>query len=90
MAREPGGVLAELVRLGHIDQNAGRVFPELPARRSPGRALTVRRRFPRHRLFDIVDKFDATRTVPHKEPVCRQSISDSWLGNLRECLAHLV
>src|SRR5262249_5927639 len=21
--------------------------------------------------------------------VCRQSISDSWLGNLRECLAHL-
>jgi len=23
-------------------------------------------------------------------PVCRQSISDSWLGNLRECLAHLV
>jgi hypothetical protein len=23
-------------------------------------------------------------------PVCRQSISDSRLGNLRECLAHLV
>jgi hypothetical protein len=23
-------------------------------------------------------------------PVCRQSISDSWLGNLREYLAHLV
>jgi hypothetical protein len=22
--------------------------------------------------------------------VCRQSMSDSWLGNLRECLAHLV
>ena len=22
--------------------------------------------------------------------VCRQSILDSWLGNLRECLAHLV
>ena len=22
--------------------------------------------------------------------VCRQSISDNWLGNLRECLAHLV
>jgi len=22
--------------------------------------------------------------------VCRQSISDSWLGNSRECLAHLV
>jgi hypothetical protein len=22
--------------------------------------------------------------------VCRQSISDSWLGNLREYLAHLV
>jgi hypothetical protein len=25
-----------------------------------------------------------------KLPVCRQSISDSLLGNLRECLAHLV
>src|SRR5215471_5449524 len=25
-----------------------------------------------------------------EETVCRQSISDSWLGNLRECLAHLV
>jgi hypothetical protein len=24
------------------------------------------------------------------DTVCRQSISDSWLGNLRECLAHLV
>jgi len=24
------------------------------------------------------------------QAVCRQSISDSWLGNLRECLAHLV
>jgi tripartite-type tricarboxylate transporter receptor subunit TctC len=24
------------------------------------------------------------------DSVCRQSISDSWLGNLRECLAHLV
>ena len=22
--------------------------------------------------------------------VCRQNISDGWLGNLRECLAHLV
>jgi hypothetical protein len=22
--------------------------------------------------------------------VCRQNISDDWLGNLRECLAHLV
>src|SRR5438445_4952261 len=26
----------------------------------------------------------------HVKTVCRQSISDSWLGNLRECLAHLV
>jgi len=25
-----------------------------------------------------------------RRAVCRQSISDSWLGNLRECLAHLV
>jgi|SRR6266404_5316806 len=31
------------------------------------------------------------RTVgPDALAVCRQSISDSWLGNLRECLAHLV
>jgi hypothetical protein len=29
--------------------------------------------------------------ISKNEPtVCRQSISDSWLGNLRECLAHLV
>jgi integrase len=27
---------------------------------------------------------------PHMLRVCRQSISDNWLGNLRECLAHLV
>src|SRR5262245_21965729 len=27
---------------------------------------------------------------PRAVSVCRQSISDSWLGNLRECLAHLV
>jgi len=25
-----------------------------------------------------------------KTVVCRQNISDGWLGNLRECLAHLV
>src|SRR5262249_28976996 len=29
-------------------------------------------------------------TCRRKLAVCRQSISDSWLGNLRECLAHLV
>ena len=76
MAREPGGVLAEVVRLGHIDQNAGRVFPELPARRSPGRALTVRRRFPRHRLFDIVGESNANRFVPTKGPTtCSNRIS---------------
>jgi hypothetical protein len=28
--------------------------------------------------------------VDGSKAVCRQSISDSWLGNLRECLAHLV
>jgi hypothetical protein len=27
---------------------------------------------------------------PGPVTVCRQSISDSWLGNLREYLAHLV
>src|SRR5499427_5426765 len=29
-------------------------------------------------------------STPAVLSVCRQSISDSWLGNLRECLAHLV
>ena len=29
-------------------------------------------------------------TIKARWIVCRQSISDSWLGNLRECLAHLV
>ena len=28
--------------------------------------------------------------VPVIDIVCRQNILDSWLGNLRECLAHLV
>jgi hypothetical protein len=31
-----------------------------------------------------------TAPIPIIVTVCRQSISDSWLGNLRECLAHLV
>src|SRR5215831_16068683 len=36
-------------------------------------------------------KPDGTKVDPWgPNPVCRQSISDSWLGNLRECLAHLV
>ena len=45
---------------------------------------------------------DGSGTVKEKSPgnrpgsefslrtVCRQDISDDWLGNLRECLAHLV
>jgi hypothetical protein len=32
----------------------------------------------------------AQRATEGSQAVCRQSISDSWLGNLRECLAHLV
>jgi len=28
--------------------------------------------------------------VNFTDTVCRQNISDGWLGNLRECLAHLV
>jgi hypothetical protein len=36
----------------------------------------------------------APTRLRHSRPwgriVCRQSISDSWLGNLREYLAHLV
>jgi hypothetical protein len=32
----------------------------------------------------------STRPKPAPRSVCRQSISDSWLGNLREYLAHLV
>jgi len=33
---------------------------------------------------------DGRRPRPVGGLVCRQSILDSWLGNLRECLAHLV
>jgi hypothetical protein len=40
-------------------------------------------------IFDFDDKF--TKWIGrHVTIVCRQSISDSLLGNLRECLAHLV
>src|SRR5262249_58368804 len=31
----------------------------------------------------------AVLRAPRRYSVCRQSISDSWLLNLRECLAHL-
>ena len=41
----------------------------------------LRERSPGHWAI-VIDVRDPT--------VCRQSISDSWLGNLRECLAHLV
>ena len=39
-------------------------------------------------LGALVAAIDGNRE--HANLVCRQSISDSWLGNLRECLAHLV
>jgi hypothetical protein len=41
--------------------------------------------------FDV--NANAPRSLQEAQPdlfVCRQSISDNWLGNLRECLAHLV
>jgi hypothetical protein len=34
--------------------------------------------------------YRGTARLRQRLSVCRQSISDSWLGNLRECLAHLV
>jgi hypothetical protein len=40
-------------------------------------------------LGDIIE-FISTVDTSQTGAVCRQSISDSWLGNLRECLAHLV
>ena len=38
--------------------------------------------------FDVTS--NPTAEWISRQIVCRQSISDSWLGNLRECLAHLV
>src|SRR5215475_7114262 len=39
---------------------------------------------------DRVRSFGGYNIISPPSTVCRQSISDSWLGNLRECLAHLV
>ena len=38
----------------------------------------------------VTCRLTSDRSMSGPFPVCRQSISDSWLGNLRECLAHLV
>jgi hypothetical protein len=38
----------------------------------------------------LAQSYYRTELVTDTFAVCRQSISDSWLGNLRECLAHLV
>ena len=41
--------------------------------------------------LELLPKAKAARPdVPIIVIVCRQNISDGWLGNLRECLAHLV
>src|SRR6516225_11827603 len=65
----------------------------------PLSSLRGERGKPRHECTkpggQAVESFARTSSNPqaanHSDcPVCRQSISDSWLGNLRECLAHLV
>jgi type I restriction enzyme, R subunit len=38
----------------------------------------------------LMEKYEIVHAMFRPDTVCRQSISDSWLGNLRECLAHLV
>jgi hypothetical protein len=42
------------------------------------------------RLLELRTELTKQLAALDGQPVCRQSISDSWLGNLRECLAHLV
>ena len=39
---------------------------------------------------DYCPHIQRTASTDIRLTVCRQSISDNWLGNLRECLAHLV
>ena len=39
---------------------------------------------------DAVTRLPRALQEERNATVCRQDISDDWLGNLRECLAHLV
>src|SRR5262245_23568925 len=55
------------------------------------RNLSKRQRVEIHRAFlTQLDVLGGNGINVVDAIVCRQSISDSWLGNLRECLAHLV
>ena len=68
----------------------------------PGRAEDIELAFeaPKGRadaLYVVADPLMTTNQIHIKgshgfdeQIVCRQSISGSWPGNLRECLAHLV
>ena len=52
-------------------------------------ALNPNMRMPTLKDGDYV-LWESNAFMQYLASVCRQSISDSWLGDLRECLAHLV
>src|SRR5262249_3595250 len=74
---------------GTLTESCPLTFAHPLSLRRPRRRLGCRARHVNH----------ASSSHPSKQPlpaaafamsVCRQSVSDSWLDNLRECLAHLV
>jgi hypothetical protein len=88
-----GGAYAEAAIVANdLEQAQGRVFEAIrriversPLLRSEAKVTADRITFPA-----IGATISAIAADPAPRAVCRQSISDSWLGNLRECLAHLV
>ena len=63
-------------------------FAQLERRLADGLKAGAYASFTKELKAILVDEYQDTNLL--QETVCRQSISDSWLGNLRECLAHLV
>ena len=69
-----------------------RLFVELESGLKRGERFKAKER-ELMRMLGLTEQYWTMNSVLDTSPcytVCRQSISDSWLGNLRECLAHLV